>query len=84
MSASNWTSDLLNQLITADITAEQITLPSVTLWQIESNHWQRFAELALQQDVRWVAGWAEHLQDRFFINACFEKAGRLCIAENDR
>ena len=75
MSSSNWTTDFLNQLINADITVEQISLPSVTLWQIESNHWQRFAELALQQDVRWVAGWAEHVDDRFFINACFEKQG---------
>ena len=71
MSSSNWTTDFLNQLITADITAEQISLPSTTLWQIESNHWQRFAELALQQDVRWVAGWAEHVEDRFFHQCLF-------------
>jgi hypothetical protein len=75
MSSSNWTADLLNQLIAADITVEQINLPSITLWQIESNHWQQFAELAIQQNVRWVAGWAEHVQGRFFINACFEKQG---------
>jgi Ni,Fe-hydrogenase III large subunit/Ni,Fe-hydrogenase III component G len=75
MSSSNWTADLLNRLITAAITVEQISLPSTTLWQIESNHWQQFAELAIQQNVRWVAGWAEHVQDRFFINACFEKQG---------
>jgi Ni,Fe-hydrogenase III large subunit/Ni,Fe-hydrogenase III component G len=75
MSSSNWTADLLNRLITVAITVEQISLPSTTLWQIESNHWQQFAELAIQQNVRWVAGWAEHVQDRFFINACFEKQG---------
>ena len=75
MSSANWTTDLLNQLIAADITVEQISLPSTTLWQIESNHWQQFAELAIQQNVRWVAGWAEHVQDRLFINACFEKQG---------
>jgi Ni,Fe-hydrogenase III large subunit len=75
MSSSNWTTDLSTQLITADITVEQISLPSITLWQIESNHWQQFAELAIQQNVRWVAGWAEHVEERFFINACFEKQG---------
>ncbi len=75
MSSSNWTVDFLNQLISAAVTVEQISLPSTTLWQTESNHWQQFAELALQQNMRWVAGWAEHVQDRFFINACFEKQG---------
>jgi Ni,Fe-hydrogenase III large subunit len=75
MSSSNWTTDLSTQLITADITVEQISLPSITLWQIESNHWQQFAELAIQQNVRWAAGWAEHIQDRFFINALIEKQG---------
>ncbi len=75
MSSLNWTTDLLNQLVSENITAEQISLPSTTLWQIESIHWQHYAELAIQQNVRWVAGWAEHVQDRFFINACFEKQG---------
>ncbi len=75
MSSAIWTTVLLNQLITDDITVEQISLPSLNLWQIESKHWQQFAELALQQNVRWVAGWAEHDQDRLFINACFEKQG---------
>jgi Ni,Fe-hydrogenase III large subunit/Ni,Fe-hydrogenase III component G len=75
MSSSNWTTDFLNQLITNSITVEQISLPSTTIWQIESNHWQKFAELAMEQKVRWVAGWAEQVQDRFFINACFEKQG---------
>lgn len=75
MSASNWTADFLGQLLNATITVEQISLPATTLWQIESHQWQQFAELAIQQNVRWVAGWAEHVQDRFFINACFEKQG---------
>ena len=75
MSSAIWTTDLLNQLITDDITVEQISLPSLNLWQIESKHWQQFAQLALQQNVRWVAGWAEHVEERFFINACFEKQG---------
>ena len=75
MSSSNWTTDFLNQLVTAAIEVEQISLPSTTLWQIESNHWQQFAELAQKHNVRWVAGWAEHVEDRFFINTCFEKQG---------
>jgi len=75
MSASNWTADFLGQLLNATITVEQISLPATTLWQIESHHWQQFAELAIQQNIRWVAGWAEHADERFFINACFEKQG---------
>ena len=75
MSSSNWTTDFLNQLVDNDITVEKISLPSTILWQVESNHWQQFAELSIQQNVRWVAGWAEHVEDRFFINACFEKQG---------
>jgi Ni,Fe-hydrogenase III large subunit/Ni,Fe-hydrogenase III component G len=75
MSSANWTTGFLNQLIATAITVEQISLPSTTLWQIESNHWQQFAKLAKQQSVRWVAGWAEHVEDRFFVNACFEKQG---------
>jgi Ni,Fe-hydrogenase III large subunit/Ni,Fe-hydrogenase III component G len=75
MSAINWTSDFLNRLSASAITTEQISLPSTILWQIESNHWQQFAELAMLHNVRWVAGWAEHVEDRFFINACFEKQG---------
>jgi len=73
MSSANWTTGFLNQLIATAITVEQISLPSTTLWQIESNHWQQFAKLAKQQSVRWVAGWAEHVEDRFFVNACLVK-----------
>ena len=71
---TNWTADFLTQLST-DITVAQIEVPSTTVWQIESRHWQRFAELAMQQNVRWVAGWAEHLDAQFLVNACFEKQG---------
>ncbi|CAA9890465.1 Formate hydrogenlyase subunit 5 [Candidatus Methylobacter favarea] len=75
MSASNWTTEFLDQLLDATIAVEQISLPSTTLWQIESQHWQQFATLAIQQNIRWAAGWAEHYQEQFFINACFEKQG---------
>lgn len=71
---TDWTIEFLNQLGT-DITVAQIEVPSITLWQIENRHWQRFAELAAQQNVRWVAGWAEHLDEQFLVNACFEKRG---------
>lgn len=72
---SSWTVEFLKQLNTIGCEVEQIDISSIRLWQIESKDWQQFAELALQQNVRWVAGWAEHVQDRFFINACFEKQG---------
>ncbi len=74
MSPSNWTGDFLSQLST-DITVAQIELSSIMLWQIESHAWQRFAEQAIQQNLRWAAGWAEQVQDQLFINTCFEKQG---------
>ncbi len=74
MSSSNWTTDFLSQL-SIDMSVTQIDIASATLWQIESHEWQRFAELAVQQNLRWVAGWAEHDHRQFLINACFEKKG---------
>ncbi|MDP1666833.1 MAG: NADH-quinone oxidoreductase subunit C [Methylobacter sp.] len=78
MSSSNWTADFLSRLST-DITVTQIDISSVTLWQIESHAWQQFAELAVQQNLRWAAGWAEHIEHRFFINTCFEKQGEYLL-----
>ncbi|MEC4749016.1 NADH-quinone oxidoreductase subunit C [Methylomicrobium sp. Wu6] len=75
MSDANWTTDFLSRLVAADIAVAQTPLPSATLWQIDAHHWRQFAELAIQQNIRWAAGWAEHDQDRFLINACFEKHG---------
>ncbi|MGZ8224971.1 MAG: NADH-quinone oxidoreductase subunit C, partial [Methylobacter sp.] len=74
-SDSSWHADFLRKINAAEITVEQISLPSITLWQIESSRWQQFAELAVQQNLRWVAGWAEQYQEQFFINACFEQKG---------
>jgi Ni,Fe-hydrogenase III large subunit len=91
MSSSNWTTDFLNQLNNAEFfivptllgrNAATAARPhrdtkndKTVLWQIESKHWQQFSQYAIEQNLRWVAGWAEHVQDRFFINACFEKQG---------
>ncbi len=90
MSASNWTTDFLNQLNSAEffIIPARINPNAVStafngdpqsdktvLWQIESRHWQQFSQYALEQNLRWVAGWAEHAETVFIVNACFEKAG---------
>ncbi len=72
---SNWQAEFLKKLNVFDCAVEQIAIASTTLWQIDSKHWQRFAELAIQQQIRWVAGWAEQGQQQFFVNACFEKQG---------
>ncbi|MGZ8226399.1 MAG: hydrogenase large subunit [Methylococcaceae bacterium] len=74
MSITNWTTDFLKQL-SPDMTVAKIEGVSMTLWQIESLHWQRFAEVAFQQQLRWTAGWAEQLDEQFSVNACFEKQG---------
>ena len=90
MSASNWTTDFLNQLNSAEffIVPARINPNAVStsvngepqsdkimLWQIESRHWQQFSQYALKQNLRWVAGWAEHAETVFIVNSCFEKAG---------
>ena len=50
MSSANWTTDFLNQLnnATYHYSLNKSACPSDInrLWQIESNHWQQFAELA--------------------------------------
>ncbi len=78
MNSSNWTADFLSRL-NADIRVSEIDIASITLWQIESDAWQRFAELAVQQNLRWAAGWAEQVQSRFLVNACFEKEGKSIL-----
>ncbi|MFA5016291.1 MAG: NADH-quinone oxidoreductase subunit C [Methylobacter sp.] len=78
MSSSNWTADFLSRLST-DITVAEIDTASATLWQIKSHAWQQFAELAVQQNLRWAAGWAEQVDNRFLINACFEKQGEYIL-----
>jgi len=75
MSASKWTTDFLKQLDNLGINVAQINIPSITLWQIKNTEWQRFAELAVEQGLRWVSGWAEQSHEQFFVNACFEKQG---------
>ena len=90
MSASNWTTDFLNQLNSAEffIVPARINPNAVStafnsdpqsdkivLWQIESRHWQQFSQYALEQNLRWVAGWAEHAETVFIVNTCFEKEG---------
>jgi len=78
MSSSDWVADFLDRL-SPDIAVIQIDIPSFKLWQIESHAWQRFAELAMQQNLRWAAGWAEQMQNRFFINAGFENHGEYIL-----
>jgi len=91
MSASNWTTDFLNQLNSAEffIVPARINPNAVVstafngdpqsdkimLWQIESRHWQLFSQYALEHNLRWAAGWAEHAETVFIVNACFEKEG---------
>lgn len=83
---ANWLEALQTQLATAEIKVD-ITTTVFPQWQLPADDWQRFAELAYQQRLRWAAGWAEQSQDQFIINACFEKQGaylwlRTTVASN--
>lgn len=78
-SNSGWKADFLTQTDEAGITVEQLAIGPVSLWRIASDDWQRFAQLALQHNLRWAAGWAEQARDWFLINACFEREGRYVL-----
>ena len=87
MSSANWTTDFLNQLNNSDFYivsaplrrnaagAADHPIDNTVLWQIDSKHWQAVSQYALEQQLRWVAGWAEHAETHFIVNSCFEKAG---------
>ncbi|NOT12229.1 MAG: Ni,Fe-hydrogenase III large subunit [Methylococcaceae bacterium] len=72
---ANWQTAFFNQLVLKGCVVERISIASAMLWQIESRDWQLFAEQGLEEQLRWVAGWAEHNQSQFLVNACFEKQG---------
>jgi len=78
MNSSNWTADFLSRLNEAGIfiaPAPMREYDHARLWQIESSEWQRIAELAAEQKLRWAAGWGEHYREHFFVNALFEQQG---------
>jgi Ni,Fe-hydrogenase III large subunit/NADH:ubiquinone oxidoreductase subunit C len=78
MSASNWTTEFVDKLNEAGIVIAPTLVreyDNATLWQIESHEWQRLAELAMGQKLRWAAGWGEQHQEQFFVNALFEHQG---------
>lgn len=69
---SDWNTQFLNRLSDFGLVVTPLTHSSITLWQIESGYWQRFAEFALHEKLRWSAGWAEQQDKHFWVNACFE------------
>ena len=81
MSDANWKAGLLQALDANGITVEVLKEPltpidgRVTIWRVASLDWQRLAKEALQQGLRWSAGWAEQDEDRFIVHALFEKFG---------
>ncbi len=75
---TNWMIDFLSGL-GSDITVGQMDSQATHIWHIESQHWQKFAEQACAQPLRWVAGWAEQRADEFLVNSCFEKQGTYIV-----
>ena len=74
----NWLSSVLTDINAQGIAVQSAFLHNVTLWQIPTADWQKFATVAMQHDLRWAAGWAEHLaqpQQAFLLNTLFEKQG---------
>ncbi len=75
----NWQTDFLAQLQKNNISVETGSISTITFWKIPNKDWQLTAELASQQSIRWVSGWAEQLGLQFIINAMFEKQGRYLL-----
>ena len=78
MRSSKWTADFLSQL-GRDTPVAESTVAATRLWKIDSQAWQQVAELAVVHKLRWVAGWAEHVDKQFLINSCFEKQGEYLL-----
>lgn len=70
-----WPINFKAQLQQVGIQIEVSSLSTMILWQIPAKYWRQFAELAQQNTLRWVAGWAEQQSPRYLVNALFEKQG---------
>lgn len=84
MSALQWTAEFRKQLALAGIAVKPMSVAAgfsekIERWHIDSQHWQAFAELAMQQRLRWSAGWAEQYAEQFLVNALFEKQGSYIL-----
>ncbi len=76
----SWQKAFLQQLDEAGIFVKlEDVSPFVALWQIDDKHWQRFAELAAENKLRWAAGFAEQIDGQFYVHACFEKSGNYIL-----
>ncbi len=74
---SHWRTTLQTELEAEAISVNVRTTEATTIqhWQIAGEFWLRFAQLAYQQDLRWVAGWAEQETTAFVVHACFAYQG---------
>ncbi len=76
----SWKKAFLSHLDEAGIFIKATEIsPAIELWQLDDKHWHRFAEFAAEQKCRWAAGWAEQVEDQFYVHACFEKAGNYIL-----
>ncbi len=77
----NWELQLQRAMQKANVSLNKSTAmtANITLWEIAAKHWQLFADLSKQQNLRWVSGWAEHQPPDYLINAVFEKDGQYLL-----
>lgn len=75
----NWKVNFLMRLDEEGIFVKSEPCNQFELWEIDNNHWQRFAELAIENKFRWAAGWAEQNGEQFYVHACFEKWGNYIL-----
>lgn len=68
---SNWQLALQLALEAEVIPHNSTVVNNLARWTISADDWLRFATIAQQHHLRWVAGWAEQREDTFVVNACF-------------
>jgi Ni,Fe-hydrogenase III large subunit/NADH:ubiquinone oxidoreductase subunit C len=86
MTAFDWLPALRARLEAEHVLVEREdpqALAPALVWRIEREDWGRFAQQASRHGCRWVAAWAEDLDEVFLLSTCVEKQGAYLIARTE-
>lgn len=87
--AHHWLPPDASAMQAIEISVSVSQLAEITVWEIPSQDWQKIAQWTQQQQLRWAAGWAEHmdaasavamgLTPGFLVYTCLEKQGEYLL-----
>jgi len=83
VNAVDWIGALAAELGRRDVAVEERPaggLAPARLVHVRAEHWGMLAQVAREQNARWVAGFGEDAGADILINACFEKSGTYLVA----